>query len=90
MSMTILQVSWCDSVRDIRQNYAAAFDGIAERLSAPMAEYVFLDSMEQAEELKARIVEHVPRGCQPYIQAFFSCQGTAREHWSAIVTQLYC
>lgn len=51
--MTIVQVSWCDSERDVRRNYPSAFDGIPERFSAPMAEYVFLDSIEDAKELRA-------------------------------------
>jgi len=49
--MTIVQVSWCDSERDISCNYPSAFDGIPERFSAPMAEYVFLDSIEHPQEL---------------------------------------
>jgi hypothetical protein len=54
--MTIVQISWCDSERDVRRIYPAAFDGIAERFSAPMAEYVFLDSIERVQELRSRIM----------------------------------
>jgi hypothetical protein len=87
--MTIVQVSWCDSERDVRQNYPGAFDGILERFSAPMAEYLFLDSIEQAQELKTRILKHVSAEREPYMQALLSCAGTARDHWSTMVTQRY-
>jgi hypothetical protein len=87
--MTIVQVSWCDSERDVRRNYPDAFYAIPKRFSAPMAEYLFLDSIEQAQELKKRIMKHVPTGCEPYIQALLSCSGTAEDHWSAIMTQRY-
>jgi hypothetical protein len=85
--MTILQISWCDPERDIRCNFAGAFDGIIERFSAPMAEYVFVDSMEDAQALKQRLMENVPAGREPYMQALMSCAGTAREHYSAILAQ---
>ena len=64
-NMTIVQVSWCDPERDIRRNYPSAFEGIPERFSAPMAEYVFLDSIERAVELRARIMKNVPADCEP-------------------------
>jgi hypothetical protein len=86
-NMTIVQVSWCDAARDVRRNYPPAFDGITERFSAPMAEYVFLDSIEQAVELRTRIMKNVPVGCEPYVQALLSCAGTAKDHWSAIAIQ---
>jgi hypothetical protein len=54
-----------------------------------MAEYLFLDSIEQVLELKMRIMKHVPTGREPYIQALLSCSGTAEDHWSAIMTQWY-
>ena len=76
--MTIVQVSWCSPERDIRRNYPGAFQGIAERFSAPMAEYVFLDSIEHAVELRTRIMENVPPGCEPYVQPLLSCAGTVR------------
>ena len=88
-NMTIVQVSWCDPERDIRRNYPGAFQGIAERFSAPMAEYVFLDSIEHAVELRTRIMKNVPAGCEPYVQALLSCAGTVKDHWSAITTQRY-
>ena len=71
--MTIVQVSWCDSERDIRCNHPSAFDGIPERFSAPMAEYVFLDSIEHAQELRTRITRHVPIERQPYMQTLLTC-----------------
>ena len=87
--MTIVQVSWCNLKQDIRRNYPGAFEGIAERLSAPMAEYVFLDSIEHAVELRRRIMKNVPAGCEPYVQALLSCPGTVKDHWSAITIQRY-
>lgn len=88
-NMTIVQVSWCDPERDIRRNYPSAFEGIPERFSAPMAEYVFLDSIERAVELRARIMKNVPVACEPYMQALLNCPGTVKDHWPAIVTQRY-
>jgi hypothetical protein len=87
--MTIVQVSWCHPERDIRHNYPGAFEGIAERFSAPMAECVFLDSIESAVDLRKRIMKNVPAGCEPYVQPFLSCAGTVKDHWSAIATQRY-
>ena len=87
--MTIVQISWCDSQRDVRRTYPGAFDGIAERFSAPMAEYVFLDSIELARELRTRITKHVPVECQPYMQTLLTCPGTVNDHWSAITARRY-
>jgi len=80
--MTIVQISWCDSERDVRRNYPNAFDGIPERFSAPMAEYVLLDSIELARELRTRITKHVPIERQPYIQVLLSGPGAVKDHWS--------
>ena len=85
--MTIVQVSWCDSERDVRLNHPSAFNGIPERFSAPMAEYVFLDSIELAWELRTRITKHVPVERQPYIQTLLTCPGTVKDHWSAITAR---
>ena len=87
--MTIVQVSWCEPARDVRCNFPSAFDGITERFSVPMAEYVFLDSFEEAVELRTRIMKNVPAGCEPYVQALLTCEGTAKAHWSAIAIQRY-
>jgi hypothetical protein len=87
--MTIVQVSWCDSERDIRRNYPSAFDGIPERFSSPMAEYLFLDSIEHVQELRTRITEHLPTERQPYMQTLLTCAGTVSDHWSAIATRRY-
>ena len=87
--MTIAQISWCDSERDVRRNYPDAFDGIPERFSAPMAEYVFLDSIDLARELRARITKHVPVERQPYMQTLLTCPGSVKDHWSAITTRRY-
>jgi hypothetical protein len=54
-----------------------------------MAEYVFLDSIEQAVELRKRIMKNVPSGSGPYVQALLNCRGTVKDHWPAISTQRY-
>jgi hypothetical protein len=81
----ILQMSWGDPKHDIRR-YPAVLDGIIERLQTPSAEYIFLDSEEQIQEVHQRIATHVPAGEGPYIGAIYAGAGTAREVWTAMIT----
>src|SRR5258706_540445 len=62
--MTIVQVSWCNPERDIRRNYPGAFQGIAERFSAPMelTGWLRLLDASSGHEQRAR-VEQLVREC---------------------------
>jgi len=81
----ILQMSWVDPNHDIRR-YPAVLGGINERLQAPSAEYIFLDTSEQVQELHQRVAKHVPAGEEPYIGTIYAGTGTAREVWMAMIT----
>ena len=81
----IFQISWIDPDHDIRR-YPAVLDGIRERLHAPSAEYVVLDTDEQIQELYRRMAEHVPSGKEPYISRIYAGTGSAREIWKAMIT----
>ena len=81
----ILQMSWCDPNHDIRR-YPVVLEGIGERLDAPSAEYIFLDTQEQIQEVHQRIATHVPAGEEPYVGTMYAGAGTAREIWTAMIT----
>jgi hypothetical protein len=81
----IVQMCWYDSDRDIRR-YPAVLEGILERLQAPLAEYVFLDTTEQAQKLLERIAKHIPAGHEPYVSTIFAGPGGARKLWTAMIT----
>ncbi len=81
----IVQLCWYDSDRDIRR-YPAVLEGILERLQAPLAEYVFLDTTEQAQKLLERIAKHIPAGNEPYMSTIFAGSGSAKDIWTAMIT----
>jgi hypothetical protein len=84
----ILQVCWCDSDHNIR-NYPAVLEGILERLSAPSAEFVFFDTLEQVQILKERIAKHIPAGNEPRLFPIFAGERSARDTWTAMITPAY-
>jgi hypothetical protein len=81
----IVQMCWYDSDHDIRR-YPAVLEGILERFQAPLAEYVFLDTTEQAQKLLERIAKHIPAGHEPYVSTIFAGPGNARKLWTAMIT----
>jgi hypothetical protein len=81
----ILQMSWVDPTHDIRR-YPAVLDGIIERLQTSSAEYIFLDSQKQIQEVHQRIATHVPAGEEPYVGTIYAGAGSAREIWTAMMT----
>jgi|HubBroStandDraft_2_1064218.scaffolds.fasta_scaffold1254022_1 hypothetical protein len=77
----ILQMGLFDETR-----YPNVLKGIIERIHAPALQYVFVDTIEQARELKRRIAEDIAQEEQPSVFAIPVGPISASEAFTALVT----
>lgn len=77
----ILQMGLFDETR-----YPGVLKGIPERIHAPALQYVIVDTIEQAQELKRRIEEDIAREEQPLVFAIPAGPISASEAFTALVT----
>jgi hypothetical protein len=77
----ILQMERFDETR-----YPNVLKGIAERIHARALPFVFVDTIEQARELKQRIAEDIPEEKQPSIFAIPVGPISASDAFTALVT----
>jgi hypothetical protein len=79
----IVQVS--DHDQSMRRN-PAIWAGFEKRISKPHIEYVFVDSPEEAETLRARIAKHLPAGQKPYMPLIPAGLISAQELWTKVLS----
>jgi hypothetical protein len=77
----ILQIGSFDQER-----YPDVLRGIMERIRRPAIEYVFVDTIEQARELKRRITQEIPTDDQPSVFAIPAGPISASDAFTALVT----
>jgi hypothetical protein len=77
----ILQIELFDETR-----YSNVLNGIAERIHAPALQYIFVDTIEQARELRRRIAEDIPQEEQPSVFAIPAGPISASDAFTALVT----
>lgn len=77
----ILQMGFFDETR-----YPNVLKGIVERTQGPAIQYVFVDTFEQARELKRRIAEDIPQEEQPSVFVISAGPISASEAFMALVT----
>jgi hypothetical protein len=76
----IMQVGLFDETR-----YPNVLKGIAERIHGPALQYVFVDTIEQARELKRRISESIPQESHPSVFTIPAGPISASEAFTALV-----
>jgi len=77
----ILQMGLFDETR-----YPNVLKGLIERIHAPALQYVFVDTIDQAQELKRRIAENIAQEEQPSVFAIPVGPISASEAFTALVT----
>lgn len=78
---SILQMGLFDETK-----YPKVLKGILERTQGPAIQYVFVDTIEQARELKRRVVEDIPQAEQPSIFEIPAGPISASEAFTALGT----
>lgn len=66
--------------------YPSVLKGIAEKIHAPALQYIFVDTIEQARELKRGIAEAIPQEEQPSVFAIPAGPISASDAFTALVT----